>query len=257
MKEIIELNNRIRREARHAMPKGDGFILVMRFDADDGALVKLPAGIRGQLETLRMQLARAIPNDFDYTLILGEDDPALMLIFRDGGMTEGSCPETWDNNRSIFRQLSEVDWDKHRQHMMAQGHIFDQIGQIAKEASFKLTLAEETQKRFAREVERFLRTNQKDKSRIHVLLWRGDEGISEEALNNEEAFKGFLIDVLATNYSVIAALIDGKPVAPQKLDDYIREALLEMKATMPISYSKAIGLFQDLVSGAFCAGREK
>jgi hypothetical protein len=136
MKEIIELNNRILREARHAVPKADGFIVVMRHDADAKELAALPTAIRAQLETLRMQLARAIPNDFDYTLFLGDAEPRLSLTFRDGAMTEGGCPEDWDVDRSIFHQLSEVDWDKHRQNVMNQARIFDHVAEIAKETDF-------------------------------------------------------------------------------------------------------------------------
>jgi hypothetical protein len=106
-------------------------------------------------------------------------------------------------------------------------------------------------------VEAFLKAKRADKSKVYLLHWRGDEGVREVALKDLEDLRGELIDALATNYVILAVIADGKLMPPAKIDEFITEAVNEMKAHMPISYAKATGLFQDLMSGALLASKGK
>jgi hypothetical protein len=173
---------------------------------------------------------------------LGDDRPDLMLSFCDGAMTEGSAHEVWDKTRSIFHQLSEVDWDKHRQANMQMAGFFDGISEMAKHAEPELPPTTEIQKPFTKEVKAFLQRRTGDASNIYLLLHRRDEGIIEVALPDIEQLRGELCDRMTTAYLALAVVADGKPMTPESIDALKMEVLRSMKEHMPISYIRALGI---------------
>lgn len=243
MKEIIEINKRILAEAPDAVPKEFGFILVTRKDDATEELAALPVKIRADLVEFLHKLNQAMPDDFGYLINLGKADPGLMLMYSDGPQAEGNCPVEWDLKRSIFEQLPEIDWDMHRKRVIGMGHFFDDVRQVSKDLEPKLPPTVEIQKQFRDEIEIFEQAKRKKPSKIYALLWRGDEGVTEEALDSMKSLEGMLCDSLATGYMTLDVIVDGKPLAAKKIDEVKGKVLKEMKEQMPISYARAMGLF--------------
>ncbi len=246
MKEIIELNNRILMEAREAVPKEFGFLMLMRNDDWSTELAGWPTDICTALLELKEKLHRAIPNDFSYSMVLGDYNPDFVLTYRDGSQTEGDCSVNWSTRRSIFHQLNELNWDKHRGNVLERGQIFDEVTKRAKTAKPNLPKTKAIQQRFASEVKVFENTKREANS-THLLLWHEPDGVVEIGFENLKALRDELIHLLPTDRVVIAIVSDGKPVPPSFIDEFRSEALKDLKAEMPISYSKAIGLFHQML----------
>lgn len=172
-----------------------------------------------------------MPDDFGYLINLAHDDPGLMLMYSDGPQAEGNCPVEWDLKRSIFDQLPDIDWDMHRKRVIGMGHLFDGVRQVSKELEPKLPPTAKIQKQFRVEIKAFETAQREKPAKIYALLWRGDEGMTEEGL-----------DSMATSYLTLDVIVDGKPLAAEKLDEVKAKMLKSMKEQMPISYAKAVGL---------------
>lgn len=243
MKEIIEINKRILAEAPDAVPKEFGFIMVTRKDNAAKELAALPVKIRIDLLNLLQKLNQVMPDDFGYLVNLGDYDPCLMLMYSDGAQSEGNCPVEWDSKRSIFDQLADVDWDMHRKRVIGMGHFFDDVRQVSKEIEPKLPPTAEIQKGFRDQIETFEKAKRKKPSKIFALLWRGDEGVTEEALDSMKSLEGMLCDSMATGYVTLDVIVDGKPLAAKKIDEVKEKVLKGMKEQMPISYARAMGMF--------------
>ena len=243
MKEIIEINKRILIEAPGIVPAGDDCIFVSRDGGDGKELEKLPPAIKADLDALRSQLNEVVPNDFSYTLCLGEYNPNIMLEFHDGAMAIATCNETFNPDAPIIEQLKAVDWDKHRSFGMSGGQFFDGIREFAKETNPELTPTLEIQKGFAHELEAFAKTKRQGAEHIFLLKFRQDEGVTENSCTSMKRLRGDLCDLMTCGYDIIAIITDKKLLPPRKVDKLKREVLLDMKESMPISYAKAVGMF--------------
>ena len=245
MKEIIELNKRILREAPDAVPKEFGFIIVTRKEAPNDKVAALPASISADLEELRLKLNQALPDDFGYRILLGNTAPYFTITYSDGPQTEGNCPVEWDLERSIFDQLSGIKWDDLRAFALANGQIFDQMIEEAKKRPSALPSTKQLQKDFAPVVKTFVEAKQKDTSKVHVLAWCGDQlsngdlAVMTTEFAGMKAFCKVLPDIMATQQLIIAVMADGKPLPAQKIEKLKQQALKELKG-MPISHAKAL-----------------
>jgi len=240
MKEIIELNKRILTEAPEAVPKEFGFIMVIRNDSAAKELAALPASIRADFEKFLQKLNQAMPDDFEYQVLLGNEHPYLTIIYNDGAQTVGNCPVKWDLERSIFDQLPAINWDSLRGFALANGQMFDRMIEEAKQRPAALPSTKQLQKEFAEPMKDFIKTKRKDASKVHVLVWsEGQEGSTGEEFANMKAFCRALPDLMATQYLVITVVADGKPLPERKIEVMKREALKELE-DMPISHAKAL-----------------
>jgi hypothetical protein len=243
MKEIVEINDRILAETPKAVLKKHGPVIVSRNEDLENELAILPTKLRADLAGFLQRLNQSVPNDFGYTVYLGEADPCLMLLYCDGPQAEGNCPIEWNVDFSLFDQLAEVDWEMHRKRVIDMGHFFDDVRQISKQIEPKLPPTAEVQKGFRKEIEAFEKAKPKTSSKMRALLWRGDEGVTEEALDSMKSLEKMLCDTMATGYVTLDVIVDGKPLRSTKLDDVKEKVLKEMKEDMPISYARAVGLF--------------
>jgi hypothetical protein len=247
MKEIVELNRRIRTEAPEIVPKKFGFLMVCRGEDGPGQLKKLPAGISAELDELRQKLDIAIPNDFAYQIILGDDKPDLALEYNDGAQTAANCPVEWDEERSIFDQLKEIDWESERKEVLARCQTFEVMKDAAKDRPSTLPSTKQLQRVFRGDMKAFVKKNRKDAAQVYALMYRKDEigsdpesGLREESFENMKAFCWALPDLMTVQYWVITVVTGGKPLPVAKIEGLKKQALKELE-DMPISHLKALG----------------
>lgn len=239
MKEIIELNKRILSEALQAVPKDLGFIGIPREGLRPEELAALPSGIKANLDALERRLNSVIPDDFGYLIDVGHADPGLTIFYRDGAQTSVNCPIDWDENGSIFDKLGGIDWGAERSGALERCQEFDRMVEEAKHKPPGLPSTKELQKLFRDAMKEFVRTKRKDKSRVHVLMWREDEGEGGEEFKNMESFGRELPDIMTVQKLVITVVAGGKPLPAKQIDKLKREALKELRG-MPISQAKAL-----------------
>ena len=96
MREIIQLNQRLRKVAKGCLP--DDGLMLEREDVPE-ELKAMPEQSRQEIDDLRSALNSLIPDDFDYLLCLGGADPALMLQYNNGSMTSAGRGHDWNNQR--------------------------------------------------------------------------------------------------------------------------------------------------------------
>jgi hypothetical protein len=232
MKEIINLNKRIRKEASQAIQKNAGVLLVFRRDERPKELLALPGRIQIDLKELRGRLDEVIPDDFGYVINFGDSSPALTLLYSDGAQTETSCPVEWDENHSILEQLAEMDWSKLRQRSLRNCQSFDRFKEALKDTRGAVPSTKALQDTFRAQVKAFVKTRRKGALGVRVLMVRDYEGM--------EAFRRQLPDIMTLHGLVVAAVAGGKELSVGEIDKLKRQALKELEG-MPISRASALG----------------
>ena len=243
MKEIIEINQRIMIEAPDVLPKGDDCLFVSRDGNGDKVADNLPPALKADFDALCAKLNAAIPNDFNYVLCLGDYNPNIILEFCDGGMARASCGESFNPALSLFEQLEKVDWDRHRTFGLAGSQFFDGMRGLSGEIEPELPPTAEIQKKYGVELDAFAKAKRQGQSKIHLLKWREDEGVTENSCDSMRDLRGDLCDLMTCAYDIIGVIVDKKLLPPRKVDKLKREVLMGMKETMPISYARAMRVF--------------
>lgn len=236
MKEIIELNDRLRRELGNCFPDG---VLMLRRNDEPEELKGLPVKWRGEIEALRVRINDVVPDDFSYTMFLGDDEPGFMLEYNDGPSTGSFGGNEWESGRRLVEQLKELNWMAERERAIAGCQMFDEIRAGAENSPSRLPPTKQIQKTFREEMREFVRTKRKDASKVHVLMWRDDEGMREEAYDNLESLCRELPDIMTVHYLVITVVAAGKPVSVERIEDLKKRAVKELE-DMPISHAKAL-----------------
>jgi hypothetical protein len=239
MKEIIELNKRLLGQLGMCLP--DGGLVLGRNDQPE-ELAALPAALREEIEKLRREINEVVPNDFTYSLDLGNDSPGLMIEYEDGSQTGFFRGHDWRSDRSIIEQLREFNWDAERVQALAGCQIFDGMKDNAKHLPSRLPWTKELQKAFRVEMKEFLKAKRKDLRGVYVLMWRDDEGMKVESFEDQASFCRELPDIMTVQYLVIAVVADGKPMSREGLEILKKKAITELE-DMPISHARALGKF--------------
>jgi hypothetical protein len=177
MKEIIELNNRLVGQVGKCSSED---VLMLGRDSQPGELERLPVGIQAEIEVFRGKVNEVVPNDFDWALFLGDDSPDFTIEYNDGPLTGFFRGHDWESERCIIEQLKGFDWEAERQQAISGCQVFDDLRANAEHWPSRLPPTKEIQKRFRDEMKEFVQTKRKDASRVHVMLWRDDEGVKDE-----------------------------------------------------------------------------
>ena len=246
MKEIIELNKRLRRDAENRLP-GDGLMLGREDTPDE--LGSIPAELGKEINDLRKALNGVIPDDFGYLLCLGDGEPALMLQYGNGSMTGACRGRHWKEAVSIFEQLRDLDWDDERKWAIQGTETFDVIAAMAKELPVMIPLTKALQKEFFDPVKAYIKEKRRDASRVYALLWDGEESLFDEDFGDVKAFERELPDIMTHMLYVLTVVAEGKPMPAEKIDRLKKEALHKLE-DMPISFAKASGKFAYIMSRA-------
>jgi hypothetical protein len=236
MKEIIEINNRLLggRE-RKLWRRG----ITLHRETDVGELGEI-GQLRSEIEKIRAGLNRLFPDDFNYGLDLGDDEPGLCIEYDNGGMCGASRPHPWKNDESVFDQLREIDWDAERAWAISQTEIFDEMVEAAKHIPEDVPSTKALRKVFRDDAKRFVKEQRRDSSQIHVLSFREDEGLSARSYEQFEHFMGDLPNLMTCHYHVVSVVMDGKPLRDGEIDELKRQALKKLE-DMPISHAQASG----------------
>ena len=236
MKEIIELNDGLRRELGNCFP--DGALMLGRNDQPE-ELTRLPIKWREAIGALRARVNEVVPDDFHYTICLGDEEPGFMMEYNDGASTGFFGGHEWDSGRCIIEQLKELDWMAERERAISGCQMFDEMRAQAEESPSHLPPTKVIQKTFRSEMRDFVKTKRKDASRVHVLMWREDEGMREETYDSLESFCRELPDIMTVHYLVITVVAGGKPLPVERIEAVKGQAVKELE-DMPISHAKAL-----------------
>jgi hypothetical protein len=249
MKEIIELSNRVIAEAPDVIPKDFWAFWLGRKQNVAKILAALPASIQAEAAALQGRLNEVIPDDFNYDICFGDNQPTLLVSYNDGAQTSAGCRFDWNPCLSIIEQLKAINWEDERTWVLAQCQTFDDLLEEATHRPATLPSTKELQKDFQKELQAFVKSKQNDDGKVHLLMYREDNGLNPEFGFQEESFDtlkqipGELIDLMAVQYWVITIVANGKPLSTTKIDELKSLALHDMKEHMPISYAKATGRF--------------
>jgi hypothetical protein len=237
MKEIIELNGRLRRELGNCFCDG---VLMLGRDDQPEEFKRLPVKFRQEIEALRRKINAAMPDDFSYMLSLGDDSADLHLEYDNGPQVKFGRSHEWDQRRSVIDQLTEFDWETERQQAIAGTEVFDEMIAHARHAPAELPSTKEIQKAFREEMKEFITSKRRDSSNVWALMWREDESLREERFESLDSFRRDLPDLMTVRYLIIAVVSTGKSLSREEIDRFKTEALKELEES-PISHAKALG----------------
>jgi hypothetical protein len=237
MKEIIEINNRLRADAKTELPP-EGITLYR--DRGTEELGQISPALRVEVLAMKAELERLVPNDFGYTLSLGEAEPSFSLEYENGPMTSAFRGHDWKIDESMFDQLQHLDWESERAWAISGTEIFDQLAEAAKHLPENIPSTEALRRAFREGVKAFVKDKRRDTSQVYVLAWSEDEGLQPQAYKQFEDFSRQLPDLMTCQYQVVSVVRDGKPLSDLETDELKRRALKELE-DMPISHAQASG----------------
>jgi hypothetical protein len=241
MKEIVELNERISKELGKCFSEGE---LTLGREDQPEELTNLPNSIQTEVKNLRQKLNQVVPNDFSYTIYIGDESQhCFTLEYKDGPQTGFSAGHAWNPKHSIFQQLNSLDWDTERAQAMEASQMLERMKADAEKRPANLPSTRQLQKAFRGEMKEFVKEERKDSSIIHVMIWRDDEGITCATFPDLKSFSRELFDMMPCGYLVITIVADGKPLSVEKIELLKKKTLMELEE-MPISHLKALGKWQ-------------
>jgi hypothetical protein len=242
MKEIVELNQLLLDHAKDCLPE-DG--LMLNRHGGDEDLDKIPTDLRKEIDLLREQLNRIMPDDFSYFVSLGNGEALFSVQYENGPTTMYSPAQHWEPAQSLFPQLEAFDWDGLRGECVSQSEAFDHIAEIAKELPVMIPSTKRLQKDFRDEVKAYIK-EKRDEPDAHVLIFDG-EALFDCDFESAEQFQDQLRDIMPHMVHVVAVVANGKPIPAEKIDAMKKTALLTLE-DMPISHAKASGKFTFIMS---------
>ncbi|MEP6821384.1 MAG: hypothetical protein ABI946_03445 [Chthoniobacterales bacterium] len=248
MKEIIELNNRLLREAKGHLPN-DGLMLEREGGADDCA--RLPARSRKEIDDLRAELNEVIPDDFNYLLYLGDESPALRLEYHNGATSAAGRGHEWEDALSVVDQLRALDWDDERKWAIQGSEMFDQIAAIAEKMPVMIPPTKALQKQNGERVKDYIKEKRRDPSLVHVLLWDDEGNLLDNDFVDLKTFERELPDIMTCMLHVVTVVAEGKPLSLGRIDR-LKKAALQHLEDMPISHAKASGKFAFIMAYSRC-----
>lgn len=237
MKEIIELNTKLRKQVGSRF--ADEILMLGRSPAED-ELKRLPAAFRAEVLGLLSAINRAVPDDFQYMVFLGDSSPDFSIEYQDGPSIAYSPGHEWRRDRSLVEQLNGFDWNAERGAAINNCQFIDHLVAESKEMEPELPTTAELQVTFKDELKAFQAKGGGDG--VRVLMWRQDEGVQEERFANLETFSGELMNIMTVQLLVIGVTVDGKPLPVNRIERLKKKALDELK-DMPMSYARALGKF--------------
>jgi len=237
MKEIIEINSRLLAGTKWQLWRRHG--ITLHKNTDVGELGQI-GQLRSEIEKIRAELDRVFPDDFDYALHLGENEPTLCIEYDNGAMSGASRSHPWKTAESIFDQLREFDWDAERAWAISSTEIFDQLAEAAKHIPQDIPSTKALRKAFRDEAKTFVKEKRRDDSQVYVLSFCEDEGLCPRSYKQFEDFTWDLPNLMTCQYHVVSVVRDGKPLRDSEIDELKRHALTELE-DMPISHAKASG----------------
>ena len=241
MKEIIELNRQILAE----LPKPVREDLLPSISREAGAELwpEASLAVKQTAEAVHAELNRFIPEDFGYTVYLGDEKPHFNLSFEDGPMTGSWHPLEIEEHLSIESQLGSMDWDEQRGIEIRQCQTFEEMKAFAAQAPSRLPSTRLLQQSFPDEMREWVKEKRRDTTLVHVFLWNREEGFKSEEYATLDALRVALPDIMVVELFVITIVANGKPLPVKRIEQIKAEELKTMKADMPISYARATGRF--------------
>ena len=236
MREIIELNNRLVGELGKCSSDG---VLTLGRDSQSEELKRVPVALQAEIEAFRGKVNEVVPNDFNWTVFLGDDSPYFMIEYNDGPQTGFFRGHEWQLGRCMIEQLKDFDWEGERHEAISGCQIFDDIRANAEHSPSRLPPTKAIQKEFRDEMKEFVTAKRKDASKVHVMLLRDDEGIKEGTYDDMKSFCRELPEIMTVHYLVVTVVADGKPLPVERIESFKKQALKDLE-DMPISHAKAL-----------------
>jgi len=228
MKEIVQLNQHLLDHAKDCLPE-DGLM----FDRDgiDEDADKIPADLREQIDRLRAEISRSIPDDFGYVVSFEDGEADFRIQYENGPTTVYSPPQKWEPAQSLFPQLEAYDWDGMRSECVSQSEVFDHIADLAKDLLVMMPSTKSVQKGFRDQVKAYIKEKRKQPG-VHVLFWDGDESLFDEVFESMEVLQHQLHDIMPHMVHVVTIVADVRPVPAEKIDSMKRTALRTLEDSL-------------------------
>ena len=180
----------------------------------------------GEVGALQDALDPLIPEDFDYTLLVGSEAvSARFSLHLDESPAGGSDDGTLDAARSLFDQLRLLDWEERRRTAKKNARVFEHIMRGIQRVQAPLPSAKQLQRAFREEAKEFVKAKRRNAERICVLYWEEAGGLKERDFSSGEALREALPDLVGNGAEVVTMTAFGKPLPAERIDALKAEAI--------------------------------
>ena len=192
-----------------------------------------------ELEKVRDQLSRLVPNDFDYSVFVESGRINFTLEFMDGLETCANSGLNINLMGDYVKQLLDTDWDYHRVSSLKMTEIVDDLSQVSENLDGALPPTSEIQLKHAKEIESFILKVEKLQPKFAMLVYCDSLSEYEEVFHEERSrLLGDITDFLTFRDLIICIVDKSKILSVEDTDEIKLEVL---NGLSPISKAKALG----------------
>lgn len=217
-------------------------VLHINNESADGAVDALPEGLQAQVEALRGEIQKRVPDDVQWNLIFDRKGTRFGIDYDDGTAGTINPMHYFGKRTRLLAQLDATDWDEFRSEALGSMDIFDELVKDAEDRPVNIPSSEEAAKRWA---EKLAATVKEIQSRVPPPMFatiyaREDEGVSAQVYESKDDLEFDMVNALPTGYEVLAVWDGGKELGFPEIETLKREII---EGLGPISRAKAEGRF--------------
>lgn len=199
---------------------------------------------RDELEKIRTQLNRLIPNDFDYQVFIENGSIDGSLEYSDGLQSGGGMGLPAKLDGDYVKDLKKVDWEELRAFFIPGANLHDDAAELAKTFPSKMPSTAAARLFHAEALDAFMSEIKNDNVSLGVLAY--DEMIqtydaSGYTESEREKMEGNICDMLTCGFPIIGIVENGRLLSVEATED-LKHKLVDRLG--PISRAKALGQFE-------------
>lgn len=240
MNMIAALNTRLNKAVPELQEKGRLYSIGRNTDLT--CLVPTPPeALLQELQALQQRVSPLIPDDFDFDLSLGGEEPMLYTSYPPDTPDAGFDELPLDLDTDLAEQLGKVDWEERREEaVIAAVQNIEAMAQHLFSPAFS---TKALQKAFREDMKSWIKEVRKDATHTHILFWDDNPFFDEELDEEEEepgldtlsypTYAAFLDDLeflIIDSKFIVTIVADGKPLSVDRIDRLKRDATNRMKA---------------------------
>ncbi|MBK1830904.1 hypothetical protein JIN77_09215 [Verrucomicrobiaceae bacterium R5-34] len=245
----MNIETLIKKVEREAKPDqfDETWVSFSREDASD-SYSSLRRSTRDELEKMRAQLNRLIPNDFDYHVFIEDGSISGSLEYSDGPDSGGGMGLPAELDGNYVQDLKKVNWEDLRAFFIQGANLHDNAAAIAKNLPSKMPSTAAAQLFHAEALESFMSEIKNDNAILGVLAYddTADSYIASAYAENErETMDADICDMLTFGFPIIAIVENGELLRVDATEKLKHELVDRLE---PVSRAKALGQFEQAMN---------
>jgi len=194
---------------------GDAAIMIGRNEASEN-YASLSRSTRGEIEEIRDNLSRLIPDDFEFHVWIEKSSIDLIMMYYDGMESGTNLPISIDLEGDYRRDLLDVNWDEQRKYCIPIANHMDALVEATESLPGDIPSTAAAQVLHHEALVNFKETAQNNSCKYGVIAYNNNEHKYEMLFQDRRKHMlGYMCDFLTFRWPIIAILDEGELMSVQ------------------------------------------